>query len=1033
MSAEIPPTEFFVAGGTLGANVPSYVPRPTDDELLALTLAREFCYVLTPRQMGKSSLMVRTARRLQARGVQTAIIDLTQLGTGLSVGRWYLGLLSGLGRRLRLSVNPEAWWRARSAGGYVQRFIEFVRGVVLVEVPGQVVIFIDEIDTTLNLDFRDDFFAAIRAIYNERATDPELERLTFVLLGVASPTEMIKDPARTPFNIGHGLTLEEFSRDDAAVLRDGLEGAHPGQGGEIFDRIYYWTNGHPYLTQKLCLAVAESEDGRWSDARVDGLVEKLFLSEEARRETNLQFVQDKILTHPQRGEMLNLYKAVVRGRRVGDDGQSPVQNQLKLSGLVKIENRTLRVRNEIYRRAFDLAWVRKHTAINPYPIIVGVLAAILLVVIGLLAYDVWAGIRFNDCATSFYQTDDPNRRLEDLACAFKLRTLLLPANYSSQAQDMFSGLSPQEQLDLIRTRGSESSDRVVVVRSLYVTLADVDETDSTGPLLEEMAGALRLVDGEEPASLVREIEAWQQGRAIAANAREDASFGAEKEQVDAAYNEALGKYDQAISEALDYERENAAILYERARVLTALERYADALDGLDGVVAIASRGPEPTSTPTRGPTHTPTKGPTLTKTPSTLLPGITPTAIRTPTATATRTLSPTPTPTRAPTPEQPAIAPRFITHGQIVNAVRALINANPGLVDELLRAPVTDYPNLREAGLAPTPTVTPTPPATSHVSESNIENVQVRPVSPTTRIAGTEEFALNNCGGSSELSQSLGTQASVAKTVTVAANAKTTAGAEVAIPATAKAQLKVEVGAAYEQAYNTAISRADTIIMTAAPGTHVVYVVQWEEQNRSSIVTYNMDGQALEAAYEYTLGVPKVSDSYPVDCPASAPSMPSDILVTSTQTPSMPTDTPRPPTDMPVPTADTPTTSGSISITSLTPSPPTTLTQGDEIAVDMLYSLSRDGGKVEVSLLLFPNADCTSSSLSFPVLLASEFLSSVPQAFSGNLQASLRINPVLSPVPGVNSVSVGASLSAGEVFVASDVDYGDRCYAFENK
>jgi hypothetical protein len=51
--------DFFVAGGTLRPGTASYVTRPTDDELFHMTLAGEFCFVLTPRQMGKSSLMVR--------------------------------------------------------------------------------------------------------------------------------------------------------------------------------------------------------------------------------------------------------------------------------------------------------------------------------------------------------------------------------------------------------------------------------------------------------------------------------------------------------------------------------------------------------------------------------------------------------------------------------------------------------------------------------------------------------------------------------------------------------------------------------------------------------------------------------------------------------------------------------------------------------------------------------------------------------------------------------------------------------------
>ena len=312
MSVPTSASDFFVAGGTLHADTPSYVERPTDDELFHLTLSGEFCYMLTPRQMGKSSLMIRTAQRLQERGVSTAIVDLTLIGTDATVERWYLNLLTQLARRLKLSLNPVAWWHERASLGFVQRFTDFLRHVILAEVEGRVVVFIDEIDTTLNLDFRDDFFAAIRATYNARADDPEFDRLTFVLLGVASPPDLIKDRARTPFNIGQGIPLQEFTQADAAVLRDGLEAVLPGQGETIFARIYHWTNGHPYLTQKLCLAVAEAGDAHWTDERVDELVESLFLSEEARKETNLQFVQDKILTHPQRRELLTLYRKVLQ-------------------------------------------------------------------------------------------------------------------------------------------------------------------------------------------------------------------------------------------------------------------------------------------------------------------------------------------------------------------------------------------------------------------------------------------------------------------------------------------------------------------------------------------------------------------------------------------------------------------------------------------------------------------------------------------------------------------------------------------------
>lgn len=59
---------FFVTGGTLPADAVSYITRNADHALLQGLKSGQFCYVLTSRQMGKSSLMVRTANRLRGEG-----------------------------------------------------------------------------------------------------------------------------------------------------------------------------------------------------------------------------------------------------------------------------------------------------------------------------------------------------------------------------------------------------------------------------------------------------------------------------------------------------------------------------------------------------------------------------------------------------------------------------------------------------------------------------------------------------------------------------------------------------------------------------------------------------------------------------------------------------------------------------------------------------------------------------------------------------------------------------------------------------
>ena len=68
----------------------------------------------------------------------------------------------------------------------------------------------------------DDFFALVRYCYNQRALNPEFQRITFALFGVATPADLIQDKTRTPFNIGHAVTLHGFSMAEAAHLADGL-------------------------------------------------------------------------------------------------------------------------------------------------------------------------------------------------------------------------------------------------------------------------------------------------------------------------------------------------------------------------------------------------------------------------------------------------------------------------------------------------------------------------------------------------------------------------------------------------------------------------------------------------------------------------------------------------------------------------------------------------------------------------------------------------------------------------------------------
>lgn len=687
----------YTVGGTVQAGGGVYIKRKADDELLELCRQSEFAFILSSRQVGKSSLMVRTAQQLEQENIRSVTIDLSAIGVNVTPDEWYQGILNEISTSLNLQTDVFSWWSRYSQLGPAQRLTNFFRDVLLKEVSVPIVLFFDEIDTTLSIPFSDDFYVALRAVYNARSTIPEFKRLSFVMVGVAAPSELISDNKRTPFNIGRRVDLADFTLEEALPLAEGLG----QQAVKVLAWVLKYTGGHPYLTQRMCANLARL-GGDIQEEDVANLMARLFTGEEGKQDNNLQFVRDMLSKRsPDVMRVLSIYKKVRMGKIIVDDERSITKAHLKLSGLVRSDQGVLRVRNEIYNQVFNLRWIQENTPRNwQKTALIGSSAALGMIVLAALVVlinDFIVGSKIDNYFRDFISITSPAQRLSDLASIYGEEGILSNKDSNLIASQLFYGLSSmEEQLAIfqayeIRSDPKLQDDLIVVVSRLYITVANVDPVMDNTALLQAMYDALNKIpethpDIETTVALKDELSAWLDGR----NKAGEEDFAGALED----YNKAL-----ALNSG------NHALLYERAKIYIALDQYSNALQDLDASIGVAERSapaleitptlvesPLPAATDSAERLLTP---PVSGQTEVVVATSIVPTALITPLA------QPTSAPTDVVTPygPTPKFVSNFTTIVDVVNAVRAVMESNTQLQNAVKANPEIAYENLKTYGL----------------------------------------------------------------------------------------------------------------------------------------------------------------------------------------------------------------------------------------------------------------------------------------------------------------------------------------------
>lgn len=380
--------EFFSVGAPLHAVRAGYIPRRADDLLFEAVTAGRYAHVLAPNRTGKSSLIAAVSARVESANIRVATLDLKQIApkeSDTDVGRWFYNLAYRLLRQLRIRMDLQEWWQDKALLTNRQRLFEFYAEIILPQIDGNIVVFVDSLMAIEGPKFAPPLLASVRAAHDARVMDPDFQRLTFVLVGECDPVDLIDDPMQSPFNVSQAINLRDFDRNQLDLFATELNLA--AEDAKLaLDRVYHWTNGQPYLSQKLARAISRTTFTEDLNEAIDKLVVQQMSGRAAtRNEPHLSHLHATLLASPQPDAVLNLYGRIRKGVDVATDLGQSAQRRLLSQGLVVLdEHGSLQPRNRIYEMVFTARWANENLP-SHWRVVAYVVAAILM----MLAVPFW--------------------------------------------------------------------------------------------------------------------------------------------------------------------------------------------------------------------------------------------------------------------------------------------------------------------------------------------------------------------------------------------------------------------------------------------------------------------------------------------------------------------------------------------------------------------------------------------------------------------------------------------------------------------
>jgi hypothetical protein len=238
--------ELELPDGRVALNSKFYIDRPPIESQCDRTIIKPgaLIRIKAPRQMGKSSLMIRILAYASQQNCCTVTLDFQLADSKIFQDldlflKWFC---VSIGRGLGLPNKVKEYWD--DIFGSKMSCKDYFENYLLSSLDRPLVLALEEVDSIFpHVDLADDFFALLRSWHEEAKTSKIWQNLRLILVH-STEVYIPLNINQSPFNVGLPIELPEFT---LSQVKD-LASKH---GYNIdrtkIDRVMQMLGGHPYL------------------------------------------------------------------------------------------------------------------------------------------------------------------------------------------------------------------------------------------------------------------------------------------------------------------------------------------------------------------------------------------------------------------------------------------------------------------------------------------------------------------------------------------------------------------------------------------------------------------------------------------------------------------------------------------------------------------------------------------------------------------------------------------------------------------